>query len=119
MPPASQPGPRIVPVPGRVHFAFDDAEIASSTKALRLERAGREPVVFVPLDDIHPGILEASDTVRMEDGPGEAHYYTIKTLTADGADEAWYYPYAGGDYAPIRDMITFGGDRVTLRISDV
>ena len=116
---APQSAPQIVPIEGRVHFEFDDAEIASSTKALRLEQAGQEPIVFVPLDDVHPGILEASDTVREERGPGEAHFYTIKTLTADGADEAWYYPYADGDYAPIRDMLTFGGDKVTLRVSEV
>lgn len=109
----------VSPVAGRVHFTFDDAEIASSTKALRLEREGEQPIYFVPIEDVHPGILEASETRREHDGPGTAHFYTIKTLTADGADEAWYYPYADGPYAPIRDMITFGGDRVALRVSDV
>lgn len=109
----------VSPVAGRVHFSFDDAEIASSTKAMRLDRDGGQPQYFVPLDDVHPGILEASETRRDDDGPGTAHFYTIKTLTADGADEAWYYPYADGAYAPIRDMITFGGDRVALRVSDV
>jgi len=116
---ATRSVPTIVPVSGRVHYYFDDAEIASSTKAMRLERDGDQPQVFVPLDDVHPGILEASDTTRTDAGPGEAHFYTIKTLTADGADEAWYYPYAEGEYAPIRDMLTFGGDRVSLRISQV
>lgn len=110
---------RITPVEGRVHIIFDDAEIASSTKALSLERQGRHPLVFIPLDDVHPGILEASDTRRHEDGPGEAHFYTIKTLTADGVDEAWYYPYAEGDYSGIRDMLTFGGDRIALQVSQV
>lgn len=110
---------RVTPVEGRVHIIFDDAEIASTLKALSLEQQGQSPMVFVPMDDIHPGILEASETRRQDDGPGEAHYYTIKTLTADGADEAWYYPYAEGPYAPIRDMLTFGGDRVSLRVSEV
>ena len=36
----TQSTPQIVPVEGRVHISFDDAEIASSTKAQRLERAG-------------------------------------------------------------------------------
>ena len=110
---------RVTPVEGRVHIIFDDAEIASTLHALSLERQGRSPLVFVPLDDVHPGILEASETQRHEDGPGEAHFYTIKTLTADGVDEAWYYPYADGAYAPIRDMLTFGGDRVSVRVSEV
>ena len=110
---------KIVPVGGRVHISFDDAEIVSSTKALRLEREGQDSMIFVPLDDVHPGILEASDTRRTDAGPGEAHFYTIKTLTADGVDEAWYYPYAEGDYEPIRDMLTFGGDRISVRVSQV
>ncbi len=109
----------VTPVSGRVHIYFDDAEIASSVKAMRLERGGREPRVFVPLEDVHPQILEASDTTRDEEGPGTAHYYTIKTLTADGVDEAWYYPYADGAYAGIRDLLTFGGDRVKLSITEV
>lgn len=109
----------VTPISGRVHVYFDDAEIASSLKAQRLHRPGGEALVFLPLDDIHPGILEASDTTREEAGPGMAHFYTIKTLTADGADEAWYYPYAEGPYAPIRDLLTFGGDRVRVEVTEV
>ena len=109
----------ITPVEGRVHIYFDDGEIASSVRAMRMEREGREPRVFLPLEDVHPQILEASDTTRDEDGPGAAHYYTIKTLTADGVDEAWYFPYAEGDYEGIRDLLTFGGDRVKLSITEV
>ncbi|NMA96815.1 MAG: DUF427 domain-containing protein [Phyllobacteriaceae bacterium] len=113
------PKPVITPIHGRVHVRFDDAEIASSTKAMRLEIPGRTPQVFLPLDDVHPGILEASDTSREDDGLGPASFYTIKTLTADGADEAWYYPYAEGDYEPVRDLLTFGGDRILVEITQV
>lgn len=109
----------VTPVSGRVHIFFDDAEIASTLNALQLEEPGRRPQIFVPLDAVHPGILEASETTRQEPGRGEAHFYTIKTLTADGPDEAWYYPYADGAYGPIRDLITFGGDRVTVSVSEV
>ncbi|WP_052715578.1 DUF427 domain-containing protein [Devosia chinhatensis] len=110
---------RIVKVDGRVHIYFDDAEIASSIRALSMERQGHPPMVFVPLEDVHPQILEASDTTRTDDGPGAAHFYTIKTLTADGVDEAWYYPYAEGVFEPIRDLLTFGGDRIRIDVSQV
>ena len=109
----------ISPVEGRVHIYFDDGEIASSVKAMRMERPGREPRVFLPLEDVHPQILEASDTRLADDDLGEAHYYTIKTLTADGVDEAWYYPYAEGQFEPVRDLLTFGGDRVKLSVTEV
>ena len=109
----------VSPIAGRVHIYFDDGEIASTVKALRLQEPGRKPQIFVPLDAVHPGILELSETRREEPGKGEAHYYTIKTLTADGPDEAWYYPFAEGAYGPIRDLITFGGERVKVSVSEV
>lgn len=109
----------VTPVSGRVHIFFDDAEIASSTKAVQLQRPGRPVRIFVPLEDVHPGILEASDTRREDDELGQSHFYTIKTLTADGVDEAWYFPYADGHYRDVRDLITFGGDRVGLQVSEV
>ncbi len=109
----------VSPVAGRVHIYFDDAEIASSIKAMMLRRPGGEDRVFVPLDDVHPGILEASDTTRSEPYLGDAHYYTIKTLTADGVDEAWYYPYAEGAFGPVRDLLTFGGDRIAVKVTEV
>lgn len=109
----------VSPINGRVHIIFDDAEIASTVNALRLDEPGREPQYFVPLEAVHPGLLEASETRKEEPGKGEAHYYTIKTLTADGPDEAWYYPYAEGDYEAIRDLITFGGARIKVDVSEV
>lgn len=108
----------VTPIDGRVHVYFDDAEIASSLKGMRLRGSGSEQI-FLPLEDIHPQILEASDTKRSAPGLGEGHYYTIKTLTADGVDEAWYYPYAEGAYEAVRDLVTFGGDRIVIKVTEV
>lgn len=108
----------VTPAATRVHIFFDGDEIASTSKALKLERPDRETRYYFPIEDVHPTILEASDTKRDDPGPGEAHYYNIKTLTADGQDLAWYYPYAEGEYAPIRDLITFGGDRIAIQVTE-
>jgi uncharacterized protein (DUF427 family) len=109
----------VTKVPGRVHIVFDDAEIASTINALKVAKPGQSETVFVPFEDVHPGILEASDTTRDDFGPGAAHFYTLKTLTADGPDNAWYYPYADGKYEAIRDLVTFAGDKIEVRFSDV
>lgn len=111
--------PVISPVNGRVHIRFDDGEIASSTKAMRLQLPGRPERIFVPLEDVHPGILEATESTREDPGLGAASFYTIKTLTADGVDEAWYYPHASGEYEPLRDLLTFGGDRIAIEFTEV
>jgi uncharacterized protein (DUF427 family) len=114
-----QPQDAISPIEGRIHIYFDDAEIASTVHAVRLASSSGVDQIFVPLEAVHPGILEASETRREEPGKGEAHFYTIKTLTADGEDEAWYYPHAEGQYEPIRDLLTFAGARIRIEVSDV
>src|SRR5690606_20131844 len=119
MTPETTEATTVTPVEGRVHIFFDGGEIASTVKALRVDRPGRATMVFVPLDAVHPGILEASETRREDPDCGEAHFYTIKTLTADGPDAAWYFPYAEGIYEPIRDLLTFAGEGVEVRYSDV
>ncbi len=77
---------------------------------------GRTPRYFLPLEDVHPGILEASDTTRERGGAGPRPLLHHQTLTADGVDECWYHPYAEGDFAPIRDLLTFGADRVAVSL---
>jgi uncharacterized protein (DUF427 family) len=110
---------RISPVQGRAHVLFDGAEIASSIKALELHEPGQPLRIYFPRDDIQPGILEASDTRTTCPYKGEANYYTIKTLTADGPDQAWYYPDPCPLVEQIRDLVAFQGDRVEYRLSQV
>ena len=44
---------------------------------------------------------------------------TIKTLTADGPDQVWYYPDPCPLVEPIRDHLAFWGDRIEYRRSEV
>ena len=110
---------RITPAQGRVHVLFDGAEIGSSLKALELDEPGKPLRIYFPRDDIQPGILEASDTRDTCPYKGEAHFYTITTLTADGPDEAWYFPDPCPSVEAIRDHIAFEGDRIEHRYSEV
>lgn len=109
----------ITPAKGRVHVLFDGAEIGSSVNALELNEPGEPLRVFFPRDDIQPGILEATETTKDCAYKGLASYYTIKTLTATGEDEAWYYPDPCPLVEAIRDHVTFGGDRIEHRYSEV
>ena len=110
---------KIKPAQGRVHVIFDDAEIASTTNALELEEPGAPLRIYIPFDDVQPGILEASETVTTCPYKGEAHYYNIKTLTADGPDQVWYYADPCPLVEPIRDHVAFWGDRIEYKRSDV
>jgi uncharacterized protein (DUF427 family) len=110
---------RITPVKGRVHVLFDDAEIGSSLHALQLDEPGEPLRVFLPRGDVREDILELSETRTTCPYKGEAHYYTIKTLTADGPDQAWYFPDPCPLVEAIRDHLVFAGDRIEYRHSDV
>lgn len=110
---------KITPVTGRVHVIFDDAEIGSSLNALELDEPGEPLRIFFPRADIQPGILEESQTRTMCAYKGEAWYCTIKTLTADGPDQVMYFPDPCPLVEPIRDYLSFSGDRIEHRYSDV
>lgn len=110
---------RIVPAKGRVHVVFDDAEIGSSLNALEVHEPGETMQIYLPRDDVRADILEASDTRDLSPYKGEAHFYTIKTLTADGPDQAWYYPDPCPLVHAIRDHLAFSGPRIEYRFSEV
>ena len=110
---------RITPARGRVHVIFDGAEIGSSVNALELDEPGKPVRIYFPRDDIQPGILEASETRTTCPYKGEASYCTIKTLTATGPDQVLYYPDPCPLVEPIRDYLTFFGDRIEHRYSEV
>jgi uncharacterized protein (DUF427 family) len=110
---------RIVPAKGRVHVRFDDAEIGSSLHALEVHEPGEPMRIYLPRSDVREDVLELSETRTTCPYKGEAHYYTIKTLTADGPDQAWYYPDPCPLVEQIRDCIAFRGDRIEYSYSNV
>src|SRR4051794_11222299 len=77
---------KIRPAKGRVHVLFDDAEIGSSLNALELDEPGAPLRIYLPREDVREDVLERSETRTTCPYKGEAHYYNLKTLTADGPD---------------------------------
>ena len=110
---------KIRPAKGRVHVLFDDAEIGSSLNALELDEPGAPLRIYLPRADVREDVLERSETRTTCPYKGEAHYYTLKTLTADGPDQVWYYPDPCPLVEPIRDYLAFWGDRIEYRYSEV
>lgn len=110
---------QISPVKGRAHVLFDGAEIGSSKNALQLDEPGHPLRIYFPRDDIQPGILEETETRTHCPYKGEAWYCTIKTLTATGPDQVFYYPEPCPQVASIQDMLCFWGDKVEVRYTEV
>jgi len=109
----------VTPAQGRVHVSFDGAEIGSSLNALEVREEGEPLRIFLPRADVRPDVLELSETRIVCPYKGEAHYYTIKTLTADGPDHAWYYPDPCPVVQSLEDHIAFAGDRIEYHYSAV
>ena len=110
---------RITPIEGRVHVIFDDAEIGSSLRALQLDEPGEPLRIYFPREDVREDILERSETRTTSPYMGDAHYYNLKTLTADGPDHVMYFPDPCPLVEQIRDYLTFSGDRIEIRKSEV
>jgi uncharacterized protein (DUF427 family) len=110
---------KIRPAQGRVHVIFDQAEIASSLNALELDEPGSPLRIYIPRSDVREDILELSETHTTCPYKGVASYYNIKTLTANGPDQVWYYPDPCPLVEPIRDHLAFWGDKIEYRRSEV
>jgi uncharacterized protein (DUF427 family) len=96
---AKTPGPdhpiTVRPNPSRVTVRAAGQVIADTTRALTLQEASYPPVVYIPLEDVEPSALAASDSTTYCPYKGDASYYSL--VTADGTvpDAVWTYttPY--------------------------
>jgi len=108
----------ITPVEGRVHILVDDAEVIDSRRALRLEQPGRPARIFVPMEDIRPDLLLATDEHRQTD-LGEVHLYTVRTATATVENAAEYLSEPTSGAEPLYDHVHFLDGKAKCEISPV
>ena len=95
-----------------------DVTIARSDRAMILQEvnAGKTyaPVVYFPLDDVVPGVLEPSDHTTHCPIKGDAGYFTVKAGGATLENAAWTYPDPMQEVAAVEGHVAFYPDRVTV-----
>jgi uncharacterized protein (DUF427 family) len=102
----------IVPNPDRVTVTAGGRTIADTRAALTLREASYPPVQYIPLEDVDPAVLEASDHATYCPYKGEASYFSLRVGEDVAENAVWRYesPYAA--VARISGHVAFYPDRV-------
>ncbi len=90
------------------------AILGESTRALRLEETGHDPVVYFPREDIAMALLEPSDTRTHCPHKGDASYFSLQSKSVLVPDVAWSYesPVEGAE--AIAGHLAFYADKVAV-----
>jgi uncharacterized protein (DUF427 family) len=116
--PRLQPGPdhpiTITPTGSRVTVTAGGKVVADTTNALTLQEASYPPVQYVPLTDVDPALIAATDHQTYCPYKGEASYWSLP-----GAENAvWGYQDPYDAVAPIKGHVAFYPDKAEVRIAD-
>lgn len=92
--------------------------IAETDAALEMREASYQPVMYIPLEDVHARHLRRSDHHTYCPYKGEASYYDI--IDGSGTDlvaAVRYYDDPFPAVADIRGHVAFYADRVTVTVT--
>ena len=115
-----EPGPdhpiNISPVSSRVTVRAGGAVIVASDKALIMQESTYPPVYYLPRADAAMDKLEASDHGTYCPYKGDASYFSIAALGADGANAVWSYEAPYPAVAEIAGHLAFYSDKVDITV---
>src|SRR5690349_24324590 len=83
----------ITPTAARVTVRVDGRTIADTTNAVTLQEASYPAVQYIPLADLDPDVLVASDTQTYCPFKGDASYYSVRTADRELTDVIWTYEH--------------------------
>jgi uncharacterized protein (DUF427 family) len=81
----------IEPYAGTVTVRFSDAIVAATDRAKVLREEGREPVFYVPFEDIYFDFLEKTNTTSSCPLKGTASYWRVQAVGSASEDFMWAY----------------------------
>jgi uncharacterized protein (DUF427 family) len=99
--------PRLEPVAAPVSVVFGGAEIARSTRALRVLETSHPPTYYIPPGDILPGALVPAPGASLCEWKGRACYWSVEAGGRRAERAAWSYPEPTEAYAALRDHVAF------------
>jgi uncharacterized protein (DUF427 family) len=110
------PGPdhpiAITPTQGHVVVTLNGRTVADTRRALTLKESTYPPVQYVPLADVDPELLAASDHTTWCPYKGEASYYSLPAGGARSVNAIWSYRQPHDAVAAIKDHVAFYPDRI-------
>ena len=97
----------------RVRVIFGGVVIADSTKALRVEETGHEPVHYIPEKDVRTDLLRATEHSTHCPFKGDASYWTIEAPDGARSENAvWGYRTPFDETAGLAGHYAFYKSRV-------
>lgn len=121
--PAPGPGQESVwdyPRPPRLEFSsrrvlvrLAGATLARSLRPLRVCETAGPPVYYVPLRDVRPGVLQATERETFCEWKGVARYWNAVVGAVCVPFAAWSYPRPDAPYEALQGAVAFYPGRVT------
>lgn len=105
---------KIEAVEGFYSIRAKGAVLGESRAVLKLSEDGRDPIYYVPRDDLAMPFFETSETTSSCPLKGRANYFHLQSKSGVVEDVAWSYERPLPDASPIANYMTFDLDRVTL-----
>ena len=110
------PGPdhpiTISPVEGNVRVRVAGRIVAASTRTLRLEEKGYQPVYYLPRDDADMSLLVRTAHYTYCPYKGDCSYYSISIGGSRSENAAWTYERPHEAVANISEYLAFYPSRV-------
>jgi uncharacterized protein (DUF427 family) len=100
--------PRVEQTGRRIRVELGGEVVADTRRALRVLETSHPPTYYVPLEDVAPGALVASDGASTYcEWKGVASYYDVVGGRTRAGRAAWTYHDPSPGFEPIRDAVAF------------
>ena len=110
------PGPdhpiTISPAEGKVRVSVAGRIVAESTRALRLEEQGHDPVYYLPRNDADMSLFVRTTHYTYCPYKGDCTYYSIPIGGAKSENAVWTYDKPYEAVAEIKEHLAFYPSRV-------
>lgn len=93
-------------------MVFGGVTVADSSRAMRVLETSHPPGIYIPPDDIVPGVLSRNSLSSLCEWKGRASYWDIAVGDESGESVAWSYPQPTTPFEPIRSYVSFYPGRV-------
>jgi uncharacterized protein (DUF427 family) len=117
-----EPGPdhpiTVAPTGQTVTVRAGGQVIAQSDRALTLQEANYGPVQYIPLQDVDPAVLTATEHESYCPFKGDAAYYTVTTPDGPLENVIWSYPEPYDAVTDIAGHAAFYTDRVEVSVGE-
>ena len=99
--------PRVEPELRRVLVVFDGATIVDSRRGLRVLETSHPPGIYVPFEDVAPGVLRKNARTTICEWKCSAEYWDVCSDTQTSPSAAWSYPAPRPGYEDLAGFVSF------------